>query len=66
MTEGTTSGGSSFSTVTENAFVQGLINAEVVGISFEPTDSASDTNGLLTFGGVDSTRYTGDIAYVYV
>ncbi|KAG2359984.1 aspartic peptidase domain-containing protein [Suillus spraguei] len=37
-----------------------------VGISFEPTTTESDTNGELTFGGTDSTKYTGDIAYTPV
>ncbi|KAG2117533.1 aspartic peptidase domain-containing protein [Suillus cothurnatus] len=34
-----------------------------VGISFEPTTLESDTNGELTFGGTDATKYTGTIAY---
>ncbi|OCH91612.1 family A1 protease [Obba rivulosa] len=51
-------------TVTDNAFSQGLISAKEVGISFEPTNSLSDTNGVVSFGGVDSSRISGKIAYV--
>ena len=50
----------------DNAYSEGLIDTEVVGISFEPTTEVSVTNGELTFGGVDSSKYTGDIAYVPV
>ncbi|KAI0922513.1 hypothetical protein AcW1_002869 [Taiwanofungus camphoratus] len=50
-------------TVTDNAYSQGLISAYEVGISFEPTTSTSSTNGELTFGGTDSSKYTGSITY---
>jgi hypothetical protein len=50
-------------TVTDNLYSQGIISQIVVGISFEPTTSESDTNGELTFGGTDATKYTGAIAY---
>ncbi|CCL99078.1 uncharacterized protein FIBRA_01090 [Fibroporia radiculosa] len=50
-------------TVTDNAYSQGLISAHEVGISFEPTTSLSITNGELTFGGTDSSKYTGTITY---
>ncbi|KAI0649653.1 aspartic proteinase precursor [Trametes meyenii] len=66
LTEGTTSSGSAVPTVLDNALSQGLIDSELVGISFEPTTELSVTNGELTFGGVDSARFTGDIAYVPV
>ncbi|KAI0718144.1 family A1 protease [Cerioporus squamosus] len=51
-------------TVTDNAFTQGLINAQLVGISFAPTTNLSDTNGELTFGSIDQTKYTGSLDYV--
>lgn len=51
-------------TVTDNAFTQGLIDAQEVGISFEPTTSLSDTNGEITFGGTDPSKFTGDITFV--
>ncbi|KZT08196.1 acid protease [Laetiporus sulphureus 93-53] len=50
-------------TVTQNAYTQGLIGVEEIGISFEPTTSTSDTNGEITFGGVDTSKYAGDITY---
>ncbi|KAG6330644.1 hypothetical protein ID866_8446 [Astraeus odoratus] len=51
-------------TVTDNLYSQGTISEEVIGVSFEPTTSTYVTNGELTFGGVDSTKYTGSINYV--
>ncbi|THH17739.1 hypothetical protein EUX98_g9068 [Antrodiella citrinella] len=51
-------------TVTDNAFSQGLISEDIVGISFAPTTSLSDTNGEITFGGVDASKFTGDILFV--
>ncbi|KAG2155509.1 aspartic peptidase domain-containing protein [Suillus clintonianus] len=50
-------------TVTQNLHSQGIISQIVVGISFEPTTSVTVTNGELTFGGTDATKYTGSIAY---
>ncbi|PCH39175.1 aspartic peptidase A1 [Wolfiporia cocos MD-104 SS10] len=53
-------------TVMNNALEQGLISTEVLGVSFAPADLYSDTNGVLTFGGIDSSLYIGDIAYTPV
>ncbi|KAG1881546.1 aspartic peptidase domain-containing protein [Suillus tomentosus] len=50
-------------TVTDNLYSQGTISQKVIGISFEPTTSNIVTNGVLTFGGTDATKYTGSIAY---
>lgn len=50
-------------TVTQNLYSQGKIPAEIVGVSFEPTNTESSTNGELTFGGVDSSKYTGSLSY---
>ncbi|KAI6015052.1 aspartic peptidase domain-containing protein [Pisolithus orientalis] len=50
-------------TVTQNLFAQGTIPEEVVGISFEPTTTSSSVNGELTFGGTDSSKYTGTLNY---
>ncbi|KAG1783587.1 aspartic peptidase domain-containing protein [Suillus placidus] len=50
-------------TVTDNLYGQGTISQNVVGVSFEPTTSQTVTNGELTFGGTDATKYTGSIAY---
>ncbi|KAH9934559.1 family A1 protease [Epithele typhae] len=51
-------------TVTDNAFSQGLISAHEIGISFEPTTTLGNTNGELTFGGVDTTKFTGTLNFV--
>ena len=48
----------------DTAFAAGSIDANLIGISFEPTTSLSVTNGELTFGGVDTSKYTGTLAYV--
>ena len=37
-------------TVTDNAFAQGLITADEIGISFEPTTVPEIVNGELTWG----------------
>ncbi|KAG2062218.1 acid protease [Suillus hirtellus] len=50
-------------TVIDNLYSQGTISQKVFGISFEPTTSDLVTNGVLTFGGTDATKYTGSIAY---
>ncbi|KAI0634433.1 acid protease [Trametes polyzona] len=51
-------------TVTDNAFSQGLIPAHEIGISFAPTTSLEVTNGELTFGGVDESKFTGPLSFV--
>ncbi|KAF8645805.1 hypothetical protein AX14_009178, partial [Amanita brunnescens Koide BX004] len=51
-------------TVTDNAYSQGLIPANEIGISFEPTDSVYISNGELVWGGVDKTKFTGQLHYV--
>ncbi|OJA07636.1 hypothetical protein AZE42_01101 [Rhizopogon vesiculosus] len=66
LTEGTLTNAptTTIPTVTQNLYTQGIVSAVVVGVSFEPTTSQKVTNGELTFGGTDSTKYTGTIAYV--
>ncbi|KAL7284878.1 hypothetical protein ACG7TL_002192 [Trametes sanguinea] len=51
-------------TVTDNAFTQGLIPAHEIGISFAPTQSLEVTNGELTFGGIDESKFTGPLNFV--
>ena len=51
-------------TVTDNLYSQGVIDRNMVSVSFEPTTTSSDENGVLTFGGVDETKYEGEITYV--
>ncbi|KAJ3558483.1 hypothetical protein NM688_g902 [Phlebia brevispora] len=64
LTEGSVPGGESIPTFIDTAFLEDLIPAKVLGISFEPTTSLSAANGELTFGGVDPTRFTGSIKFV--
>jgi len=51
-------------TVTDNLFHQGKIQKNQVAVSFVPTNSFPTVNGELTFGGVDSTKYIGEINYL--
>ncbi|KAH8080682.1 acid protease [Cristinia sonorae] len=51
-------------TVTDNAFAQGLIDADLVSVSFAPTQDLSSTNGELIFGDVDPAKFVGDIHFV--
>ncbi|TBU30450.1 aspartic peptidase A1 [Dichomitus squalens] len=51
-------------TVTDNLFSQGVITEDLVSVSFEPTTEASVVNGELTFGGTDSSKFTGAINFV--
>ncbi|KIP05512.1 hypothetical protein PHLGIDRAFT_74133 [Phlebiopsis gigantea 11061_1 CR5-6] len=61
LTDDTTSAGGIIPTVTDNLFEAGIIGAKQVGISFEPTTSESITNGELTFGGVDTSKFNGTL-----
>lgn len=49
----------------DDAFI-GAISAREVSVSFEPTTSLADVNGELTFGGTDSSKFTGSITFAYV
>ncbi|KZP27550.1 aspartic proteinase [Athelia psychrophila] len=51
-------------TVSNNLYAQGTIESEVVGIYYAPATSADAGAGELSFGGADSSKYTGDIGYV--
>ena len=65
MTEGTTSGGGTVPTVTDNLRLQGIISQDLVGVSFVPTTQANpDQNGELDFGAVDPSKFTGPISFV--
>lgn len=64
LTSGTVTNTSTVPTVTDNLYTQGTISTEEIGISYAPTASIGEINGELTFGGTDSTRYTGSIGYV--
>ncbi|KAF8632074.1 hypothetical protein AX17_004929, partial [Amanita inopinata Kibby_2008] len=45
---------------------QGFLTAYEVSISFEPTTTDPNTNGELTWGGVDSTKFTSAVSYAPV
>ncbi|EJF65511.1 family A1 protease [Dichomitus squalens] len=65
LTNGTTSGGGTVPTVLDNAVTLGVVKEKTLGISFEPsTGDGTASNGELTFGGTDSTKFTGKLDYV--
>lgn len=51
-------------TVTDNAFSQGKIPEHLISFSFEPTATLDNTNGELTFGGTDSSKFIGPLNFV--
>ncbi|KAH9903191.1 aspartic peptidase A1 [Cubamyces lactineus] len=51
-------------TVTDNAWYAGLLDNYEIGVSFQPSQESEDVNGELTYGGVDRTKFKGDIHYV--
>lgn len=54
---------STIPTVTDNLFSQGTISAHEIGVSFEPTTTANSVNGEITWGGTDSSKFTGSITF---
>ena len=50
-------------TVTDTAHMSGLLDSYEIGISFHPSASFDTQNGELTFGGVDPTKYVGNLRY---
>lgn len=65
LTEGTVSNANTVPTFLDNLYKQGSISTEVLGVSFRPVSGSdtSDTNGELTLGGVDSSKYSGTLTY---
>ncbi|KIJ33850.1 hypothetical protein M422DRAFT_264141 [Sphaerobolus stellatus SS14] len=65
LTSGTLSPATSslIPTITDNLLTQGTIPTDLIAVSFEPTNSESITNGELTFGGTDSSKFTGSITF---
>ena len=47
-------------------FAQAVTEQDLVAISFEPTSVPGTVNGELTFGGTDSSKFTGSINFAYV
>jgi len=65
LTRGTVAKTLTVPTVTDNLLAQKTIATETIGISFVPTTSAVEVaNGQLTFGGTDSSKFSGEINYV--
>jgi hypothetical protein len=65
LTEGTVSNANTVPTFMDNLYSQGSISSEVLGVFFQPESGSDtdDTNGELTLGGTDSSKYTGTLTY---
>ncbi|KAL7892101.1 aspartic peptidase domain-containing protein [Trichoderma sp. SZMC 28014] len=65
LTANTVDGADSVPTFMDNLYQQGSISSEVLGVSFRPESGgdSDDTNGELTLGGTDSSKYSGSITY---
>lgn len=63
LTSGSVSGLSTVPTVPDNLLAQHSVSSEVVSIFFAPTTVTSTTNGELSFGGVDASKYSGAITF---
>jgi hypothetical protein len=65
LTEDTVSNANTVPTFLDNLYSQGSISTEVLGVSFRPESGSDtdDTNGELTLGGTDSSKYSGSITY---
>ncbi|KAG2368810.1 aspartic peptidase domain-containing protein [Suillus spraguei] len=50
-------------TVTDDLYKKGSIPQDIISIFFQPSSSQTESDGELTFGGTDATKYTGEIAY---
>jgi len=65
LTEDTVSGTNEVPTVLDNLYSSGSIPTEVLGVYFQPIedDGTSESNGEITLGGTDSSKYTGNLIY---
>lgn len=65
LTANTVDGADQVPTFMDNLYSQGSISSEVLGVSFRPESGSDsdDTNGELTLGGTDSSKYSGSITY---
>jgi len=68
LTLGTLSPGTTtlIPTVTDNLFRQGTTTSNLIGISFQPTTQVEVVNGEISWGGTDSTKFTGNINFTPV
>jgi len=66
LTEGTFSSVSEAPTVIQNAYSQGLIPLQLLGVSFAPCSSTDCTNGELDLGGIDTSKTTSSVSYASV
>ncbi|OZJ01397.1 hypothetical protein BZG36_05764 [Bifiguratus adelaidae] len=66
LTTGTVSNTGTVPTIVDTAYSEGLISSKIIGVSFAPINGSSTivSNGEITFGGVDSSKYTGSITYI--
>lgn len=66
LTQGTVSNAATVPTFLDNLYKQGSIPSEVLGVYFEPESGSdsNDSNGELTLGGTDGSKYSGAISYV--
>ncbi|TFK83046.1 aspartic peptidase A1 [Polyporus arcularius HHB13444] len=53
----------SANTVTDTAWYSGLLDARVISIFFQPSNTIDSKNGELTFGGIDKTKFRGPLHY---
>ncbi|KAH7129058.1 putative aspartic protease [Dactylonectria macrodidyma] len=65
LTAGTVSNVNTVPTFLDNLYSQGSISTEVLGVYFKPESGSDtdDTNGELTLGGTDSSKYSGSLTY---
>lgn len=50
--------------MTDTAWDLGLLDSYELGISFSPSQYVDQKNGEMTFGGVDRSKFDGDLSYV--
>ncbi|KAF8902214.1 aspartic protease [Gymnopilus junonius] len=58
-------GSATIPTVTDSLFAIGDIPADSIAISFQPTTTEESLNGEITWGGTDSSKFTGTITFTY-
>lgn len=65
LTQNTVTNAKTVPTFLDNLYSQGSISSEVLGVSFRPESGSDsdDTNGELTLGGTDSSKYSGALTY---